>query len=265
MGVIHVPVPSMSGWHIEARGRSFHLAGPGGNEFNAPEHLPFARVFSGWWVAQHHLHAVCAALELVDHILDLGWRATIRERDDERPGSGSGAVRPIKIKTGSGPNRIGTGMIFTGLPEHGWPCDHLRSLEFNYAELPLLLGWVLGLHADNCLCTMPPEGPIIPEYEMLAWRAETAAASAEMLEAANALSHKGERIYAELSQAIADGAYAPGECLPMQGQMLKTYRTSTAVVTKVLRRLEADGLIERAHSRARPRVRAQRREAAPVM
>ena len=52
-----------------------------------------------------------------------------------------------------------------------------------------------------------------------------------------------QRVEADLRRRISAGEWAPGEALPTVASLARRYGTSGATVSKVLRRLAADGLI----------------------
>src|SRR6185369_17271629 len=56
---------------------------------------------------------------------------------------------------------------------------------------------------------------------------------------------KHERIRQTLADAIASGQYEPGQRLPSESELVKTFGASRPTVTRALRELQLSGIIER--------------------
>lgn len=169
MGAAQLPVPAMRGWNVELRGATFWLYGPGGHDLNDRGSLPFARTTQGWWVADTQLVPVLASLELVQYALQLYRLRHAGGSGPEDPGMGAGPDRGVDVIEGQGPLRCGAGLVFTGLPEHQWEYERLRSLQFTYAELGRLLKrlgmWYRRKHVDATV-------PVLTAQDLDAWLLE---------------------------------------------------------------------------------------------
>src|ERR1700704_1780220 len=56
---------------------------------------------------------------------------------------------------------------------------------------------------------------------------------------------KHERVRQTLADAIASGQYEPGQRLPSESELVKTFGASRPTVTRALRELQMSGLIDR--------------------
>jgi DNA-binding GntR family transcriptional regulator len=54
----------------------------------------------------------------------------------------------------------------------------------------------------------------------------------------------GDRVEADLRRRLAAAEWQPGEALPTVARLAAHYETSPGVISRVLRRLEADGLVQ---------------------
>lgn len=52
-------------------------------------------------------------------------------------------------------------------------------------------------------------------------------------------------IHDAIAQAIAAGDYAPGQQLPTEKELVRTFKASRPTVARAMQRLMADGVIER--------------------
>lgn len=200
MGTGQRPVPQMTGWNIETRGESFYLFGPGGNEFDDRDGLPFCKTEAGWWVAGGQLRAVRAALELVQISNDRYWTSVMEQAEAARPGSGFGPDRGVGLVAGSGPDGAGEGLVFTGLPEHAWKYARMRSLEFTYAELPGLTGAARAIAAGwGC-----ETGPVISTEQARQWALEDDVRWVEQM----------------MRLRMEQGAWPPGALIPPPGALV---------------------------------------------